>query len=133
MRESLTANLTNIASAYMGEWCFVRCHHMVYSWGLAHRTPTGAEILLHPELDEGDLGYVFFHEVAHFLLGHVRIIDTSDCEIDRSAILARLSEPERTGVQGVIDGNETDADALALDLLIDFERRFGDFVTALTG
>lgn len=30
-------------------------------------------------------------------------------------------------------GREADADALALDLLTDFERRFGDFVTAIGG
>ena len=106
---------------------------MAYSCGLAHRTGWGAEIVLHPNLDESDLGFVFFHEVAHFLLGHVRMIDHSNGDRDIGAILARMAEPERVGIQAVIDDQETGADALALDLLADFERRFGDFVTALTG
>jgi len=133
MRASLTTNLESIASIYLGELCRVRCRGMVHAWGLAHRTPAGAEILLHPDLDETDLGYVFFHEVAHFALGHVRIIDSGGCEIDQAAIVARMAEPERTAIQGVLDCQESEADALALDLLTDFERRFGDFVTAITG
>lgn len=133
MRSTLTANLTSIASVYLGEPCIVDCRYMAHSWGLAHRTGWGAEIVLHPNLDESDLGFVFFHEVAHFLLGHVRVIDQSNGDTDRAATLARLTEPERVGIQAVIDDQETGADALALDLLTDFERRFGDFVTALTG
>lgn len=130
-----TANLEAIARHYCGADVRVTWQPATTWLGLARLTPAGFEILLNPHMAAADLPFVFHHECAHLVHGDATFIDTRSASdvanVNRPAMLERVTSSEQAAIRPVIDAREAAADRWAFATLAAFEGRFGPFLRAI--
>ena len=130
-------NLESIAQCYTGFAVRVRWMDSPRYKGLAFRTPAHGVIELNGSIDVGEVGEVFFHEVAHLIHDFPDAPDPDGYTEPTGSIHARLEtmpdSPERAGLAAIYDNQESRADAWALAALAAFEAQFGPFPVAIVG
>lgn len=130
----MQANLETIARSYLPAGTLARVEvvdlRSRFLQGVAYRTPDGWHVI---ELDERFVadGFTFFHELAHLVLGHVKIERRADEPFYTRPSQAKLTEVEREELTRYIDAVEDEANAWAVRELARFQRRFGAFEDAL--
>lgn len=94
-----------------------------------------AMITLSEVLTPAALGFVFFHELGHLVLGHVARPGEPALSSAQLADLRGIL-PESPAVQRLVEleaQQEAEANAWADEQLANFERQFGPFVDAIRG
>jgi len=103
--------------------------------GEATYRPGGiATIKLSEVLTPAALGFVFFHELGHLVLGHVALPGEPALLCAQVAAL-HVILPESPAVRRLVEleaQQETEANDWADAQLVEFERQFGPFVDAIT-